>query len=169
MRIRIKILVLVFAIGFSSCKVKSYREKNAHYFDLNDQLNFIESNVINSNNNEFSIDIGFGHHSIKNLKSKLSVSKDIVEIKSIRETNSQITVDTIFNISKSQLLKEIEFQKVNAKNIVILAGHYQNIVISKNDKSIRYPITRAGRYLIEFLEEGKLHYAENTTANNGYK
>lgn len=158
MRNKVKVLVLIFVIGFSSCKVKSYREKNAHYFDLNDQLNFIKSNVINSNNNEFSIDIGFGHHSIKNLKSKLSVSRDSVEIKSIRETNSQITVDTIFSISKNQLLKEIEYQKVNAKDIVILAGHYQNIVISKNDKLIRYPTTRIGEYLIEFLEKGKLHY-----------
>lgn len=158
MRDSAKIILMLLIIVLSSCKVKSYREKFSYYFDLSDQLNFIESNIINSNNNNFVIDIRFGHNSIKTLKSELSVSTDSVKIKSIRETNFQVTIDTIFNVSKSQLLKEMEFQRINAKDIVILAGHYQDIVISKNDKLIRYPTTRIGEYLIEFLEEGKLHY-----------
>ena len=169
MRLRPKIIFLICIIALSSCKVKSYREKFSYYFDLSDQLNFIRSNIINSDNNNFRIDILYGHNSIKTLKSELSVSKDSVKIKSISETNSQIMVDTIFSVSKSQLLEEIEFQKVNAKDIFILAGHYQRIVISKNDKLIQYPTTKVGRYLIEFLEKGELHYTENTTANKVYK
>ena len=150
MRIRLFSILLLCVIGISSCKVKGYREKNAHYFDITNQLNFIESNVINSNDNNFTIDIRFGHNSI--LNSELSVSTDSVKIKTKTETNSRITVDTVFTVSKTQILKEIEFQKINAKEIIVFAGHYQWIMISKDDKFIRYPTTRVGRYLIEFLE-----------------
>lgn len=169
MQIKVRTILLICLILLSSCKTKSYREKFSHYFNLTDQLNFIESNVVNSNKIKFSINIRFGHNSIKFLNSELSVSKDSVKIKSIRETNFQVTVDTIFNVSKNQFLKEMEFQRTNAKDIIVLAGHYQTIMISKNDKSIQYPTTRAGRYLIEFLEEGKLHFLENNlpkTANS---
>lgn len=158
MRIKLFSILLLCLIGISSCKVKSYREKNANYFDITNQLNFIKSNVINSNDNIFTIDIRFGHNSIKILKSELSVSTDSVKIKTKTETNSRITADTIFTVSKTQILKEIEFQKINAKETIVLAGHYQWIMISKDDKFIRYPMTRVGRYLIEFLEERELHY-----------
>ncbi|WP_290700639.1 hypothetical protein [Lacinutrix sp.] len=166
MRIIVKTILMLCFITLSSCKVKSYREKFSNYFDLSNQLNFIESNIINSDNNEFTIDIRYGHNIIKTLKSELSVSTDSVRIKSIKESNNQIVIDTIFSMSKSQIIKEIEFQKINAKDIFILAGHYQWIFISKNDRLIRYPTTRVGGYLIEFLENGELHYAKNTTANN---
>lgn len=158
MRVRLFSIVLICVMGISSCKVKSYRERNAHYFDIANQLSFIESNVINSNDNNFKIDIRFGHNNINTLKSELSVSSDSVKIRTKKEMNSRITVDTIFTVSKTQILKEIEFQKVNAKNIIVLAGHYQLIMISKDDKFIRYPTTRVGKYLIEFLEECELHY-----------
>lgn len=155
MRIETKIVLMIFLIMLTSCKVKSYREKNANYFNLSDQLNFIESNIINTDNIEFTIDIRFGHNTIKTLKSEFKVNTDSVRIKTLKETNYKKIVDTTFSLSKKEIIKEIEYQKNNSKDIIILAGYYQNIKISRNDRVINYPTIRIAGYLIEFLETGK--------------
>ena len=157
MRIEAQIILLFSLILFTSCKVKNYREKNSNYFNISNQLNFIKSNIINTDNNEFTIDISFGHNTINTVKSEFKVSSDSVRIKTLRKTNYEKTVDTTFSISKKEIIEEIEYQKNNSKDIIILAGHYQNIKISRNDKIINYPTTRIAGYLIEFLETGRTH------------
>ena len=142
----------------TSCKVKSYREKNSNYFNLSDQLNFIESNIVNSEENQFVIDIRFGHNSINTLKSQFQIKKDSIRIKTTRETNLKKVIDTVFSLSKREVLSEIKYQKNNSKDIIVLAGHYQRITISQKNKIINYPTTRVAGYLIDFLETGEIHY-----------
>ena len=153
-----KLIILISIITLSSCKTQSYREKFSYYFDLSDQLLFIESNIINSDTNTFSVDIhSRSCYSINTLISNFEISVDSVKIKTIRETDFKKIVDTSFTVSKKKILEEINYQKENAKDITVVAGYYQHIQISRDNKAIRYPTTKVADYLIEFLETGKNH------------
>ncbi|MFT5891600.1 MAG: hypothetical protein ACI9Y7_001705 [Dokdonia sp.] len=158
MRIKVTLILIIYLITLSSCKTQNYREKFSYYFDLSEQLLFLESNIINSDKNDFTIEIRFGHNSINLLKSDFKVSADNVRIKTVRETNNKKIVDTTFILSKKLLLDEIEFQKNNTKDMIVLAGHYQTMKISRGDKIINYPTIRVAGYLINFLETGENHH-----------
>ena len=164
---KIYLIPIISLLLLSSCKVKSYREKNASYFDFSAPLNFIESNIINSDNNKFKIEIISGR-AANHLKSELAVKTHRDFTKTITDNFIRKLVDTSFTLSKKQLLDEINYQKNNTKNMVVFAGGFQHIKISRNDAEMGYPTTRVARYLMELLEKGKTHYQVNTTVNNLY-
>ncbi|MDT0555267.1 hypothetical protein [Patiriisocius hiemis] len=161
MYLKSTLLFTIFLLIFCSCSVKSYREKNKHYFDISNELNFIESNIKNSNDNNFKIEIFFGHRNLILATSDIKVYKDSVNIKTNTKDfyeKKHIYADTSFVVSKEKFLREILYQKNNASKMIILAGNYQSFRISKGEKVIEYPTTRIAGYMIDFLEKGKVNY-----------